>query len=80
MGIQHAGCVVNVRKIMHVLSQCKKIAQTESKKRHDKVATWTHWRLGRIYNLPHSNNWYEHLAETVMGTSQVKILWEHPNR
>ena len=62
--------------IMHVLSECKKIAQTEYKKRHDKVATWTHWRLCQIYNLPHSNNWYEHLAETVIETPQVKILWD----
>ena len=62
--------------IMHVLSECKKIAQTEYKKRHDKVATWTHWRLCQIYNVPHSNNWYEHLAETVIKTPQVKILWD----
>ena len=54
----------------------KKIAQTEYKKRHDKVATWTHWRLCQIYDLSHSNNWYEHLAETVIKTPQVKILWE----
>ena len=59
-----------------LLSECKKIAQTEYKKRHDKVATWTHWRLCQIYNLPHSNNWYEHLAETVIETPQVKILWD----
>ena len=62
--------------IMHVLSECKKIAQTEYKKRHDKVTTWTHWRLCQIYNLLHSNNWYEHLAETVIETPQVKILWD----
>ena len=49
---------------------------TEYKKRHDKVATWTHWRLCQIYNLPHSNNWYEHLAETVIETPQGKILWD----
>ena len=73
--------------IMHVLSECTKIAQTEYKKRHDKVATWTHWRLCQIYNLPHSNNWYKHLAETVIetlrwifsGTStskQIKLLMQ----
>ena len=62
--------------IMHVLSECTKIAQTDHKKRHDKVATLTHWRLCQIYNLPHSNNWYKHLAETVIETPQVKILWD----
>ena len=36
----------------------------------------THWRLCQIYNLHHSNNWYEHLAETVIKTPQVKILWD----
>ena len=54
----------------------RKIAQTEDKKRRDKVATWTHWRLCQIYNLPNSNNWYEHLAETFIETPQVKILWD----
>ena len=61
---------------MHVLSECTKIAQTEYKKRHDKVSTWTHSRLCQIYNLPHSNNWYEHQAEKVIETPQVKILWD----
>ena len=62
--------------VMHVLSECKKIAQTEYKKRHDKVATWTHWRLCQIYSLPHADSWYKHLAQKVIDTPQVKILWD----
>ena len=62
--------------VMHVLSECKKITQTEYKKRHDKVATWTHWRLCQIYSLPHADSWYKHLAEKVIDTPQVKILWD----
>ena len=62
--------------IMHVLSECKKIAQTEYKKRHDKVATWDTLEAVQIYNLPYSNNWYEHLAETVIETPQAKLLWD----
>ena len=66
---------------MHVLCECK-IAQTEYKKRHDKVATWTRWRLCQIYDLPHSNNWYEHLAETVIKTphGENSLGLQHPNR
>ena len=40
---------------MHVLSECKKMAQTEYKKPHDIVATWTQWRLCQILQTDASN-------------------------
>ena len=40
------------------------------------TATWTHWRLCQIYSLPHADSWYKHLAEKVIDTPQVKILWD----
>ena len=62
--------------VMHILSECSKLAQTEYKKRHDKVATMVHWELCKQYDLPHSQNWYEHRAEAVMENDDVKLLWD----
>ena len=42
---------------MHVLSECKKVFQTECKTSHNKV------------EAVHSDNWYDHPTETVIETS-----------
>lgn len=62
--------------IMHILSECPKLAQTEYKKRHDKVATMVHWELCKQHGLHHSQKWYEHRADAVMENDNVKILWD----
>ena len=62
--------------VMHILSKCPKLAQTEYKKRHDKVATMVHWELCKQHSLPHSKNWYDHRAEDVLENDDVKLLWD----
>ena len=62
--------------IFHILSECQKLAQTEYKKRHDKVAQLVHWNLCRKYGLHHSRNWYNHVAEKVSENERAKILWD----
>ena len=68
--------------VMHVLTECKKIAQTEYKKWHDKVATWTHWRLCQIYRLPHADSWHKHLTEKShwYPSGENTLGLQHPNR
>ena len=38
-------CKVKEETIDHLVSSCKKIAQTDYKERHDKVASMLHWNL-----------------------------------
>jgi len=60
----------------HILSECSRIAQTEYKKRHDKLAQLVHWNLCKRYGLQHERNWYDHTAEKVLENEKVKILWD----
>ena len=40
--------------VNHLVSDRSKIAQTEYKKRHDKVAAAVHWSICKRHGLPHS--------------------------
>ena len=69
-------CDERVETVMHILSECLKLAQNEYKKRHDKVATMVHWELCKQHSFPHSKNWYDHRAEDVLENDDVKLLWD----
>ena len=60
----------------HILNGCPKLAQTEYKCRHDKVAAALHWSLCKKYGFSHGNKWYEHWAEKVLENDKVKLLWD----
>jgi hypothetical protein len=62
--------------VMHILSECEKLAQLEYKKRHDRVATIIHWELCRTHGFEHSKRWYNHRAKPVLENAEVKILWD----
>ena len=62
--------------VFHILSECSKLAQSEYKKRHDKVAQIVHWNMCKTYGLPHSRRWYGHVAERVTENDRAKILWD----
>ncbi|XP_053149009.1 uncharacterized protein LOC128343627 isoform X2 [Hemicordylus capensis] len=59
----------------HLISCCKKIAQTDYKQRHDKVAGMMHWNICKKYKLPVAKNWWDHQIEKVEENEDVKILW-----
>ena len=69
-------CKVKEETIDHLVSSCIKIAQTEYKERHDKVASMLHWNLYRKYNLPTADKWWEHKVDKVLQKEDVKILWD----
>ncbi|XP_069971364.1 uncharacterized protein [Penaeus vannamei] len=58
----------------HILSKCSKIAQTEYKRRHDKLAQLVHWNLCKRCRLQHERNWYDHTAEKGLENENVKIF------
>ena len=60
----------------HITSCCPKLAQSEYKSRHDKVAATIHWGLCKQFNLPHAERWYEHRAEKVDENDDIKLLWD----
>ncbi|XP_023238417.1 uncharacterized protein LOC111637209 [Centruroides sculpturatus] len=62
--------------IDHILSCCKKIAQTEYKQRHNSVAKMIHWNLCHNYHIPTGKNWWKHNPEKVVENECVKILWD----
>ena len=61
--------------VIHILSECSKLAQTEYKKCHDEVTTMVHWELCSKYGFGPAKHWYEHRPEGVMGKQDTKILW-----
>ena len=62
--------------VSHIVSECPKLAQTEYKGRHDRVAAAVHWSLCKKHKLETSDRWYKHRAEKVLENEQVKILWD----
>ena len=67
---------VKVETVDHLVSSCSKIAQTDYKERHNKVASMLHWYLCRKYNLPTADKWWEHKVNKVLQKEDVKILWD----
>ena len=35
-----------------------------------------HWNICRRYQIPVTQNWWEHKAEKIVENEQVKILWD----
>ena len=62
--------------IDHILSACPKLAQTEYKARHDRIAAALHWSLCKVFGFKHAKYWYEHRAEKVLENDDVKLLWD----
>ena len=62
--------------IDHLISSCSKIAQTDYKDRHNKVASMLHLNLCKRYHLPASEKWWEYNVEKVLQNEEVKILWD----
>ena len=69
-------CKAKEESVGHLVSECSKLAQTEYKGRHDKVATAVHWSLCEKYGIERAERWYKHRAEAVVETERVKILWD----
>ena len=62
--------------VTHLISECKKLAQKEYKRRHDNVARIVHWKLCGLYQLERAEKWYEHQPNGVIESDEVKILWD----
>jgi len=60
----------------HLVSGCPVLARNEFIHRHDRAATYIHWKILHHYNLPTASKWYEHRPSTVSEGNGVTILWD----
>ena len=60
--------------VFHILSVCSKLAWSDYRKIHDKVAQNVHLNLYKKFDLPHAKNWYNHVAEKVAENDKAKVL------
>jgi hypothetical protein len=69
-------CKSSDETISHIVSDCSKLAQTEHKGRHDKVATAVNWCLAKKFGFPASDQWYSHRAQPSVENEKAKLLWD----
>jgi len=62
--------------VEHLICSCAKIAQTDYKGRHDRVATSLHWSLCGQLGFSRAERWYDHRAEKVLENETHKLLWD----
>ena len=62
--------------IYHLISECRKLAQHEYKRRHDDVARYVRWQLCQNVAIESCDKWYEHKPECVMENNYYKIYWD----
>ena len=69
-------CKTRDETVTHIISECSKLAQTDYKAQHDRVASAVHWSIMKAYGLPRTKLWYEHRADKVVENKDVKVLWD----
>ena len=62
--------------VQHIVTERKKLAQLEYKRRHDYVANFVHWKLCEKFHLDRSDKCYEHAPEGSVENENVKLLWD----
>ena len=68
-------CKTRDETVTHFISDCSKLAQTDYKARHDRVASAVHWSIMKAHGLHHTKSWYKHKADKVVENEDVKLLW-----
>ena len=62
--------------VRYIVSGCKKLAQREYRKLHDKVALQVHWEICRKYGIECTDKWYDHQPLAVTESREVRITWD----
>ena len=69
-------CGESTETVRHIVSGCKKLAQNEYRKRHDKVALRVHWEVCRKYGIECTEKWYDHQPLPIVETGEVRVTWD----
>ena len=59
--------------VRHIVSGCKKLAQREYRKRHDKVALRVHWEMCRKYRIECTDKWYDHQPMPTAENGEMRV-------
>ena len=68
-------CGNSTETVRHI-SGCKRLAQREYKKRHNKVALRVHLEMCRKYGIECTDKWYDHQPLAVAENRDVRITWD----
>ena len=66
-------CGESTETVWHIVSGCKKFAQNEYRKRHDKVALRVHWEMCRKYGIDCTDKWYDHQPLPIVENGEVRV-------
>ena len=59
-----------------IIKKCSKLAQKESKTRHDWVGKVIHWDMSKKFEFDHTNKWYMHNPAAVLENDTHKLPWD----
>jgi hypothetical protein len=83
--VMKQGGDVNCRKcgkyaetVGHLVSGCEMLAQTEYRRRHDKMGLRVYWELCGKYGLRRSEKWYEEVPDPVRKSAdgRIEVWWD----
>ena len=69
-------CRTHNESVEHILNGCQKLANSDYKLRHDRVAAAIHWGMCLDNGFDAPTPWYLHYAEKVLENTHHKILWD----
>ena len=71
-------CGEYVETVGHLVSACSKLAQSEYKRRHDKMGLRVYWELCGKYGLKRSEKWWEEVPDAVRlrEDEKIEIWWD----
>ena len=62
--------------VRHIVSECKKLAQREYRKRHYKVALLVHWETCRKYGIECNDKLSDHQPLPTAENGEARITWD----
>ncbi|KAF7282904.1 hypothetical protein GWI33_001806 [Rhynchophorus ferrugineus] len=62
--------------IFHIICQCPRFAQTEYRRRHDRIARNLHWALCKKYGFLVAKRPSEHFGARTIANGKVRLLWD----
>ena len=69
-------CHKHVESISHIVSGCTILAPVEYTKRHNRVASYIHWKICKYFNMETATKYYEHCPQSVKNFMDGFVLWD----
>jgi len=70
-------CGKHAETVLHILSECPHLAQTQYLDRHNQVARYVHWKIAHRYGVANESwPWTNQQPPRVLENDSIKILWD----